>query len=162
MSETGTVLKTREKIEPMNDNKTLRILVLCTGNSCRSQIAEGYFRHYGGDRVEVFSAGLEPKGVNPRAIQVMKEVGIDISQHASDHLSKYMGQSFDYVITVCDNAAANCPVFPGAGTKLHWPFEDPADATGTEEQVLAVFRQIRDEIGAKVKNWLRTTQELAR
>jgi arsenate reductase len=141
----------------MNQRQKLRILVLCTGNSCRSQIAEGYFRHYGGDWVEVFSAGLEPKGVNPRAIQVMNEVGIDISKHTSDHLSKYIGQSFDYVITVCDNAAANCPVFPGAGTKLHWPFEDPADATGMEEQVLAVFRRIRDEIGTKIKNWLMTS-----
>jgi len=112
--------------------------------------------------VEVYSAGLEPKGVSPRAIQVMKEVGVDISKHSSDHLSKYIGQSFDYVITVCDNAAANCPVFPGAGTKLHWPFEDPADATGTEEQVLAVFRRIRDDIGTKVRNWLEASSLMAR
>lgn len=146
----------------MSKHKPLRILVLCTGNSCRSQIAEGFFRHYGGERVQVASAGLVPKGVNPRAIQVMKEVGIDLVQHTSDHLSKYIGQSFDYVITVCDNAAANCPVFPGAGTKLHWPFEDPADTTGTEEQVIASFRRIRDEIGIKVKNWLETSGELVR
>ena len=145
----------------MTQSQKLRVLVLCTGNSCRSQIAEGYFRHYGGHRVDAFSAGLEPKGVNPRAIQVMKEVGIDISRHSSDHLSKYIGQSFDYVITVCDNAAANCPVFPGAGSKLHWPFEDPADATGTEEQVLAVFRRIRDEIGTKVRNWLEASSLMA-
>ena len=145
----------------MTQSQKLRVLVLCTGNSCRSQIAEGYFRHYGGHRVDAFSAGLEPKGVNPRAIQVMKEVGIDISKHSSDHLSKYIGQSFDYVITVCDNAAANCPVFPGAGSKLHWPFEDPADATGTEEQVLAVFRRIRDEIGTKVRNWLEASSLMA-
>jgi len=110
----------------------------------------------------VFSAGLEPKGVNPRAVQVMGEVGIDMSTHSSDHLSKYLGQKFDYVITVCDKAAANCPVFPGAGTRLHWPFEDPADATGNEEQVLASFRRIRDEIGTKVKNWLETSGELVR
>ena len=146
----------------MNKHKPLGILVLCTGNSCRSQIAEGFFRHYGEPGVEVFSAGLEPKGVNPRAVQVMREVGIDISAHSSDHLSKYLGQKFDYVITVCDKAAANCPVFPGAGTKLHWPFEDPADATGNEEQVLASFRRIRDEIGTKVKNWLETSGELVR
>lgn len=137
----------------------LQILVLCTSNSCRSQIAEGFFRHYGGDRVEVFSAGLEPKGVNPRAIQVMKEIGIDISGHTSDHLSKYAGQSFDYVITVCDNAAKNCPVFPGQGTKLHWSFADPAEATGTDEQVLAVFRLIRDEIGSKIKTWISHLRE---
>ncbi len=142
--------------------KSLRILVLCTGNSCRSQIAEGFFRHYGGSQVEIFSAGLEPKGVNPRAIQVMKEVGVDISRHTSDHLSKYLGQSFDYIITVCDNAAANCPVFPGAGTKMHWPFEDPAEAVGTEEQILSVFRRIRDDIGIKVKNWLETQGVLSR
>ncbi len=142
--------------------KSLRILVLCTGNSCRSQIAEGFFRHYGGSQVEIFSAGLEPKGVNPRAIQVMKEVGVDISRHTSDHLSKYLGQSFDYVITVCDNAAANCPVFPGAGAKMHWPFEDPAEAVGTEEQILSVFRRIRDDIGIKVKNWLETQGVLSR
>ena len=158
----GTVPKTREKTEPMNNNKTLRILVLCTGNSCRSQIAEGFFRYYGGSGVEVFSAGVEPKGVNPRAVQVMREVGIDISTHSSDYLSKYLSQTFDYIVTVCDKAAANCPVFPGGGTKMHWPFEDPADATGTEEQVLSVFRRIRDEIGTKVKNWLRTTREQAR
>jgi arsenate reductase len=145
----------------MNQFPKLRILVLCTGNSCRSQITEGYFRHYGGDRVEVYSAGLEPKGVSPRAIQVMKEVGVDISKHTSDHLSKYIGQSFEYVITVCDNAATNCPVFPGAGRKLHWPFEDPADATGTEDQVLAVFRRIRDEISTKVRNWLEASSLMA-
>ena len=138
----------------MNNSKKLRILVLCTGNSCRSQMAEGFFRHYGGDGVEVFSAGLEPKGVNPRAIEVMKEVCIDISHHTSDHLRKYTGQQFDYVITVCDNAARNCPIFPGAGTRLHWPFADPAEAIGDDEQVLAVFRSVRDEIGAKIKSWL--------
>jgi len=145
----------------MTQSSRIRILVLCTGNSCRSQIAEGFFRRFGESSVEVFSAGLEPKGVNPRAIQVMKEVGIDISNHTSDHLSKYIEQTFDYVITVCDNAAANCPVFPGAGTKLHWPFEDPADATGTEEQVLTVFRRIRDEIGTKVRNWLEASSLMA-
>ena len=132
----------------------IRILVLCTANSCRSQMAEGFFRHYGAGRVNVFSAGLEPNGVNSRAVQTMREVGIDISGHTSDHLSKYMQQSFDYVITVCDNAAKNCPVFSGQGTRLHWPFDDPAEATGTDEQVLAVFRRVRDEIGAKIEAWL--------
>ena len=132
----------------------IRILVLCTGNSCRSQMAEGFFRHYGKGRIDAYSAGLAPKRVHPMAIAVMHEVGIDISTNTSKHLSEYLDQQFDYVITVCDNAASNCPVFPGAGTKLHWPFDDPADATGTEEQVLATFRRVRDEIGIRTKNWL--------
>lgn len=138
----------------------LRIVVLCTGNSCRSQMAEGFFREYGGSQVEVVSAGLEPKGLNPRAVQVMKEIGIDISRHTSDHLSKYIDQRFDLVMTVCDSAARNCPTFPGAGTKLHWPFEDPAEAAGSEEQVLAIFRRVRDEIGLKVKEWLEERSRL--
>ncbi|MBP7698835.1 MAG: arsenate reductase ArsC [candidate division Zixibacteria bacterium] len=132
----------------------MRILVLCTGNSCRSQIAEGLFRHYGGGQVGVYSAGLEPKGVNPRAVQVMREIGIDIAGHTSDHLSQYLERSFDFVITVCDNAATNCPVFPGAATKLHWPFADPANATGSEEEITASFRSVRDHIELTVKRWL--------
>jgi len=117
-------------------------------------MAEGFFRHYGGDRIEVYSAGLEPKGVNPRAVQVMREVGIDISNHTSDHISKYLGQSFDFVITVCDNAAARCPVFPGAGERLHWPFADPAEANGSDEEILGSFRKVRDEIAMRVRAWL--------
>ena len=117
-------------------------------------MAEGFFRHYGSGAIDVYSAGLEPKGLNPRAVQVMREVGIDISNHTSDHLSKYLGQSFDCVLTVCDNAAANCPLFPGGGTRLHWPFADPGEATGNEEQVLAAFRRVRDDIGKQVNNWL--------
>jgi len=136
--------------------KRIRILVLCTGNSCRSQMAEGSFRHYGGESVEVFSAGTEPKGVNPIAMRVMKEVGIDISGHASNHVREYIDQKFDYIITVCDNAARNCPRFPGEGIKLHWPFDDPAEATGTEELVVAVFRRVRDDIGIRIKSWLKT------
>ncbi len=137
----------------MSDNR-LRILVLCTGNSCRSQMAEGFFRHYGNDKLEVFSAGIEPKGLNPKAVQVMEEIGIDISGQSSKHVSRYVGQSFDYVITVCDNAAKNCPVFPGHGKKLHWPFDDPAEATGSEEEILRVFRRVRDEIGRTIRTWL--------
>ncbi|HKK20428.1 MAG TPA: arsenate reductase ArsC [candidate division Zixibacteria bacterium] len=133
---------------------TTRILVLCTGNSCRSQIAEGFFRHYGEESVEVFSAGLEPKGVNPRAVSVMKEVGIDISEQTSDHISKYIKDSFDFVITVCDNAAERCPVFPGQGTKLHWPFEDPADVSGSDEEIMSAFRQVRDRMDRKIRGWL--------
>ncbi len=132
----------------------LRFLVLCTGNSCRSQMAEGFFRHYGGDKVEVYSAGLSPKGVHPLAIKVMAEIGIDISQQTSKHLNEFIGQKLDYLITVCDNAAANCPSFPGEGTRLHWPFDDPASATGTEEEVLGKFRGVRDEIGIAVEEWL--------
>jgi arsenate reductase len=133
---------------------TTRILVLCTGNSCRSQMAEGLFRHYGGKSVEVFSAGLEPKGVNTRAVAAMKEIGIDISQQTSDHISQYINNSFDFVITVCDSAAERCPVFPGQGTKLHWPFEDPADASGSDEEIMSVFRQVRDKMDRKIKSWL--------
>jgi arsenate reductase (thioredoxin) len=138
----------------MTDNQKIRILVLCTGNSCRSQMAEGLFRQYGQGRIEVCSAGLEPKGVNPRAIRVMREIGIDISGHQSRHLREFLSEQFDYVITVCDNAAQNCPRFPGEGVKLHWPFDDPAEATGTEEAILDEFRRVRNEIGAKVKEWL--------
>ncbi len=127
-----------------------RILVLCTGNSCRSQMAEGYFRHVGGEKVEVCSAGLNPKGVHPIAIRVMAEVGIDISGHTSNNLTEYLGRQFDYLITVCDNAAANCPVFPGDGQRLHWPFDDPAEARGAEEEILAEFCRVRDQIGRAV------------
>ena len=134
--------------------KKTRILVLCTGNSCRSQMAEGLFRHYGSNQIEVYSAGLEPRGINPRAIQVMHEIGVDISRHTSDHLSNYLGQAFDYVITLCDNAAANCPVFPGGRTKLHWPFADPGEAIGSEAEILRHFRSVRDQIAVRIKAWL--------
>ena len=144
----------------MSTNK-LRILVLCTGNSCRSQMAEGFFRCYGAGGVEVASAGLEPKG-SPHCGSSNERNRDSIFRGIRRiMLSTYLGQSFDYVITVCDNAAANCPVFPGAGTRLHWPFEDPAGATGTEEQIMAAFRRIRDAIGVKVKNWLEQTSAAA-
>ncbi|MEW5994412.1 MAG: arsenate reductase ArsC, partial [Candidatus Zixiibacteriota bacterium] len=104
--------------------KPLRILVLCTGNSCRSQMAEGFFRKFSGHEIEVHSAGLEPRGLNPRAVQVMKEVGVDIADQMSKHLDRYLGQQFDFVITVCDNAAKHCPTFPGNSRRLHWPFDD--------------------------------------
>ena len=132
----------------------LRILVLCTGNSCRSQMAEGFFRYFGGDRVEAFSAGLSPKGVHPTAVNVMAEVGIDISKQTSNHANEYLGQKLDYVITVCDNAAANCPTFPGEGTRLHWPFDDPAAATGTDEEILNEFRRVRDQMRSRIVEWL--------
>lgn len=131
-----------------------KILILCTGNSCRSQMAEGYLRHLAGDRFEVTSAGLEPSIVNPRAIQVMREDGVDISGHTSKDVEQFIGQKFDYIITVCDNARERCPFFPGQAERIHWSFEDPAAATGTEAEVLAVFRQVRDKIRSKIEGFL--------
>lgn len=124
-----------------------RILILCTGNSCRSQMAEGFLKSFD-ENLEVYSAGTKPADkVNPRAIQVMRENGIDISNGVPEDISKYINQSFDYVITVCDNAKETCPVFIGkVKRQLHIGFEDPADATGTEEEILSVFRKVRDEI----------------
>ncbi|HNP95030.1 MAG TPA: arsenate reductase ArsC [Cyclobacteriaceae bacterium] len=124
----------------------LKVLVLCTGNSCRSQMAEGYLRYFGKDNLEVYSAGIETHGVNPRAIQVMREDGIDISKHTSNHVDEYADIKFDWVITVCDNAKENCPYFPGNVKRLHHNFPDPAKATGSEEQILKSFRQTRDLI----------------
>ena len=132
-----------------------KILVLCTGNSCRSQIAEGYIRHFAGDRFEVTSAGLEPSVVNPRAIQVMKEDGVDISMHTSDDVNQYVSQNFNYIITVCDHARERCPYFPGQAERIHWSFEDPAAARGTEDEILAVFRTVRDQIRDKIKEFLK-------
>lgn len=124
-----------------------RILILCTGNSCRSQMAEGFLKSFD-EELEVYSAGTKPADkVNPKAIQVMREIGIDISNNKPEDVAKYLDQSFDYVITVCDNAKETCPVFIGkVGKQLHIGFEDPADATGTEEEILSVFRKVRDEI----------------
>ncbi|MEZ4972323.1 MAG: arsenate reductase ArsC [Cyclobacteriaceae bacterium] len=124
----------------------LKLLVLCTGNSCRSQIAEGYLRHFGKGDLEVYSAGIETHGVNPRAIQVMKEDGVDISRHTSNHVDEYGDIKFDWVITVCDNAKENCPYFPGDVKRLYHNFPDPAKATGNEEQILNSFRSTRDLI----------------
>jgi arsenate reductase len=121
-------------------------LVLCTGNSCRSQIAEGFLRHFAGSRAEVYSAGIETHGVNPKAIQVMAEAGIDISSHTSNHVNEYAAIDFDYVITVCDNAKESCPYFPSRAKKLHYNFPDTAIATGTEEEVMNEFRRVRDLI----------------
>lgn len=150
----------------------MRILVLCTGNSCRSQMAEGFFRAYGSDSIEVFSAGLDPGGVNPLAVKVMQEVGIDISGHTSNNLKEYLDIEFDYVITVCDNAAKHCPAFKGPSRnspekntlRVHWPILDPAsilkssssEKAATGDEVLHLFRKIRDEIGRKIKAWLKT------
>jgi arsenate reductase len=119
------------------------ILVLCTGNSCRSQIAEGFLRHYAGEKANIYSAGVETHGVNPRAISIMNEVGIDISNHTSNHVDEYTHINFDFVITVCDNAKERCPYFPTNAEKFHYNFPDPAKASGTEEEIVNEFRRVR-------------------
>ena len=123
-----------------------RVLILCTGNSARSQMAEGLLRHDAGGQFEVESAGTKPGSVRPEAITVMHELGIDISGHRSKHVNELDGDLFDYVITVCDNAKESCPVFPGAVKRLHHGFEDPAAVNGSDEERLAVFRRVRDEL----------------
>ena len=123
-----------------------KVLVLCTGNSCRSQIAEGYLRHFAGDKAEIFSAGIETHGVNPRAVATMKEDGIDISAHTSNNIQEYRHINFDHVITVCDNAKERCPFFPSKAQKHHYNFPDPAKATGNEDVIMQEFRTVRDQI----------------
>jgi arsenate reductase (thioredoxin) len=123
-----------------------KVLVLCTGNSCRSQIAEGYLKHFAAGRAEIYSAGVETHGVNTRAIATMKEDGIDISSHTSNHVDEYKAIDFDYVITVCDNARERCPILPTNAVKFHHNFPDPARATGTEEDIMEQFRAVRGQI----------------
>ncbi|NTD97468.1 arsenate reductase ArsC [Agrobacterium tumefaciens] len=123
-----------------------KVLVLCTGNSCRSQIAEGYLRNFAGDDADIYSAGIETHGVNPKAIQTMKADGIDISTHTSNHINEYMDIEFDYIITVCDNAKESCPYFPSKALKLHQNFPDPAKATGTDSEIDAEFERVRNII----------------
>ncbi len=130
-----------------------RVLVLCTGNSARSQLAEGLLRHDSGDRFEVESAGTRPGIVRPEAIAVMAELGIDLSGHRSKHVSEFEGQHFDYVLTVCDNAKESCPVFFGTSTLMHHAFDDPAALTGDETARLALFRRVRDEIRAYLRSF---------
>ena len=120
-----------------------KVLILCTGNSCRSQIAHGYLAHFAKGKAEVFSAGVETHGVNPRAIQTMKEDGIDITAHTSNNVNEYSGINFDYIITVCDNAKERCPYFPGSAKRFHYNFPDPAKATGTEEEIRTEFQRVR-------------------
>ena len=140
----------------MEMDKT-RVLFLCTGNSARSQMAEAFLRKYAGDRFEVFSAGLEPSVINPFTIQVMEEINIDLSTQRSKSLLEYMGKvHFGYMITVCDRAEKSCPIFPGMGVRLHWPFEDTASVVGDDDDKLAKFRQVRDQIDTKVREWLLT------
>ena len=123
-----------------------KVLVLCTGNSCRSQIAEAYLRYFAGEKAAIYSAGVETHGVNPIAISTMKEDGIDISQHTSNNIDEYVNIDFDFVITVCDNAKERCPFFPTKAKKFHQNFPDPAKATGTEEAILEQFREVRQMI----------------
>ena len=132
-----------------------KVLIICTGNSARSQMAEGLFRHEAGDRYEVFSAGTKPAQVRPEAIAVMREIGIDISGHRSKSIDEFTGHPFDNVITVCGNANESCPVFPGRTRRLHWPFADPATAVGSEEERKAAFRAIRDQIHERIRAFLR-------
>jgi arsenate reductase len=132
-----------------------KVLFLCTGNTVRSQMAEGFMRKFAGDRYEVFSAGLHPGFINPLTIQVMEERGMDMSGHYSKGLEQFLGKvHFAYLITVCSRADEECPIFPGMGQRLHWPFEDPAAFQGSPEEKLAKFRQVRDEIEAKVKEFV--------
>ena len=129
----------------------IKIMFVCTGNSARSQMAEGFARHYGQGRVEAHSAGMEPSRLNPYAVRVMREQGIDISGHQSKAFDEALARSMDLVITVCGNADERCPVVPPKVKRLHWPLEDPAAATGSNDQVLAKFREVRDQIEVKVR-----------
>ena len=139
----------------MSKESPIKVLFLCTGNSCRSQMAEARLRELGGGRFTVYSAGLEPHGVNPNTIIVMEELGIDMSGHRSKQLDEYIGKvNFDFLITVCGNADERCPYFPGMGTRMHWPFQDPAAFEGPEEEKLDFFRKVRDQIREKIQSWL--------
>ncbi|OIQ16276.1 MAG: protein tyrosine phosphatase [Flavobacterium sp. MedPE-SWcel] len=133
-----------------------KVLVLCTGNSCRSQIAEGYLKHFVGNNAEVYSAGIETHGVNPKAIAIMQEDGIDISNHTSNNIDEYSSLEFDYVITVCDNAKENCPYFPSQAERFHYNFPDPARAEGTLEEVMNEFRVVRGMIKEYSSNFVQT------
>jgi arsenate reductase (thioredoxin) len=134
-------------------DQPIRVLFVCTGNSARSIMAEALLRHHGGDEFEVHSAGTEPRGINPLTRKVLAEAGIDASSARSKSVDEYLGQSFDYVVTVCDEARQVCPVFPGVHESLHWGYEDPAEATGTEEEKLAVFRRVFVQLGERVRQF---------
>ena len=132
------------------------LIVICTGNSVRSQMAEAIFRKYAGEHFNVYSAGLDPHGINPYTVRIMEEAGYDLSTQRSKNLREYYGKiNFDTVITVCSNAEQNCPTIPGVKNKLHWPFEDPAAATGSDEEILEKFRIVRDQVELKIKKYLK-------
>ncbi len=141
----------------MQTNKRQRVLVLCTGNSARSQMGEGLLRHIAGDHYEVFSAGTKPVGLNPNAVKAMSEIGIDISKNRSKSVDEFAGQQFDYVITVCDNAKESCPFFPGGGERLHHSFEDPAAAP--QDKQLDTFRRVRDQISLWLSEFVRNNYD---
>ena len=131
-----------------------RVLFLCTGNSARSQMAEGLLRHMAGDVFEAFSAGTHPVGLNPGAVEAMKDIGVDISRQRSKHVAEFLSGRFDYVITVCDRAKESCPIFPDAGALLHWSFTDPAAVEGTEAEREKVFHRVRDEIQGQIRTFI--------
>ena len=131
-----------------------RVLILCTGNSARSQMAEAYLRSVAGERFEVHSAGVSPSKVRAEAVQALEEIGIDADGLRSKSVDEFIGQEFDHVITVCDNAAENCPVFPGKTERIHWSFEDPAAVEGTDDERLDAFRRVRDQIIKRFDAWL--------
>lgn len=135
------------------------VLVLCTGNSCRSQMAEGYLKYYGSEDLTVYSAGIETHGVNPKAILVMKEDGVDISHHTSNHVDEYQNIDFDYIVTVCDHAREHCPYIPGEAERIHQNFPDPAKASGTPEEILNSFRGTRDLIGEFSNNFVQKLKQ---
>lgn len=140
-------------------SKSKRVLILCTGNSARSQMAEGLLRHFASDEFEVESAGVEQSFVRPQAIEAMREIGIDIRAHRSKSVDEFAGQEFDYVITVCDNARERCPVFPAQTRRIHWSFDDPAAAEGDQAAQLEVFRRVRDEIAARLREFVLAEKE---
>jgi arsenate reductase len=135
------------------------VLVLCTGNSCRSQIAEGYLRQFAGSRAAIYSAGVEVHGVNPKAVETMREDGVNIADQTSNHIDEYRHLSFDFVITVCDSAKERCPFFPTAAQKFHYNFPDPAKATGTPEEVRSQFAAVRDQIRSFCREWAKAYLE---
>jgi arsenate reductase len=145
-----------------DDPRPIRVLFVCTGNSARSLMAEALLRHHGGDRFEVHSAGTEPRGVNPLTRRVLEESGIDASGVRSKSVDEYLGQTFDYVVTVCDEARQVCPVFPGVHESMHWGYEDPAEAEGTEEERLKVFKKVFIQIGERVRQFATVTTRAAR
>lgn len=134
--------------------KPIRIMFLCTGNSCRSQIAEGFAKALGGETFEVYSAGLEPQGVNPKAVEVMKESGVDITQQTSDEIDPELLDGMDYGITLCGHANERCPITPAHVQRLHWPFDDPAKAIGSPDEVMQEFRRVRDQIKKRIEDWI--------
>jgi len=135
-----------------SDREKIKVLFVCTGNSCRSQIAEGWARHLKGNIIDAYSAGIRPIGVSSRAIKAMADAGVDISMHESQHTDEFSEIDFDYVVTLCDNAAENCPVFSGKAKVIHNPFDDPYFASGSEEQIMATFRRVRDGIRMFIEN----------